>query len=473
MAGIAVLVADSGRPPWRATQLHSEQRRGGCDLGSADRPGHSIDTPQPSVALIRTCCCRPAAGVPSRRQMKAVILAGGLGTRLSEETGRPRQADDRDRRQADPLAHHEDLLAARHQRLRHLPGLQGLHDQGVLRQLLPAHLGRHVRPRPQRDAACIRTNAEPWRVTLVDTGERDHDRRSPASASASTSATSDLLLHLRRRRVRRRHRAAASRFHREQGTLATVTAVQPPGRFGALDIDGDAHRRASRKSRRATAAWINGGFFVLQPRVIDYIDGDATVLGTRAAGDGWRATASWRPIATTASGSPWIRCATRISSRSSGRSGNAPWKQLGLTRCSGPYAGRRVLVTGHTGLQGIVAGALAAAAGRRGGRAGARPRHAAVATGASLACPRHGRRVTFGMPPAWSRPVAVPPRDRAAPGGTAAGRRSYREPAATFAVNVGGLVNLFEAVRRCPSVRAVVNATTDKVYEAAASPGLP
>ncbi len=57
--------------------------------------------------------------------------------------------------------------------------------------------------------------------------------------------------------------------------LATVTAIQPPGRYGALDIDAE-RVLAFRKSPPVTAAWINGGFFVLEPGVIDYIDGDQT-----------------------------------------------------------------------------------------------------------------------------------------------------------------------------------------------------
>jgi glucose-1-phosphate cytidylyltransferase len=64
-------------------------------------------------------------------------------------------------------------------------------------------------------------------------------------------------------------------FHREQGTLATVTAVQPPGRFGALDLDR--HRITGfREKPDGDGGWINGGYFVLSPRVLDYIAGDAT-----------------------------------------------------------------------------------------------------------------------------------------------------------------------------------------------------
>ncbi|MEA2229382.1 MAG: glucose-phosphate cytidylyltransferase, partial [Solirubrobacteraceae bacterium] len=66
--------------------------------------------------------------------------------------------------------------------------------------------------------------------------------------------------------------------HREQGTLATVTAVQPAGRFGALDLDEGADRvTAFQEKPRGDGAWINGGFFVLSPEVGRYIDGDASV----------------------------------------------------------------------------------------------------------------------------------------------------------------------------------------------------
>ncbi|HEY8770849.1 MAG TPA: sugar phosphate nucleotidyltransferase, partial [Thermoleophilaceae bacterium] len=64
--------------------------------------------------------------------------------------------------------------------------------------------------------------------------------------------------------------------HRQQGVLATITAVQPPGRFGALDVDEDRIRGFQEKPA-GDGAWINGGFFVLSPRVETYIDGDLSV----------------------------------------------------------------------------------------------------------------------------------------------------------------------------------------------------
>ena len=76
--------------------------------------------------------------------------------------------------------------------------------------------------------------------------------------------------------------AALIAFHRKHGKLATVTAVQPPGRFGALDRRGRRGRGFVEKPR-GDGGWINGGFFVLSPKVLDYIDGDDDGLGARAA----------------------------------------------------------------------------------------------------------------------------------------------------------------------------------------------
>ena len=71
--------------------------------------------------------------------------------------------------------------------------------------------------------------------------------------------------------------AALLAFHRAHGRLATVTAVRPPARFGELRFDGDRVAHFAEKPQ-AAGGWINGGFFVLEPEVLDYIDGDATVF---------------------------------------------------------------------------------------------------------------------------------------------------------------------------------------------------
>ena len=146
--------------------------------------------------------------------------------------------------------------------------------------------------------------AEPWRVTLVDTGA-DTMTGGRLSACCATSSDDDVLLHLRRRRGRRRHRRA-DRLPPRAGTLATVTAVQPPGRFGALDstgraghgVQGEAAGRRRLDQRRLLRAG--------RPRSCDYIEGDDTSgSATRWSGlarDGqlcaFRHTGFWQPMDT-------------------------------------------------------------------------------------------------------------------------------------------------------------------------------
>lgn len=114
--------------------------------------------------------------------------------------------------------------------------------------------------------------AEPWRVTLVDTGENtltggrlkrvgDYVRADDAFCFTYGDGVADIDI---RRLVA---------FHHAHGKLATVTAVQPAGRYGALERDGDAVRGFAEKPR-GDGGWINGGFFVLSPECLAYIDGD-------------------------------------------------------------------------------------------------------------------------------------------------------------------------------------------------------
>jgi glucose-1-phosphate cytidylyltransferase len=121
-----------------------------------------------------------------------------------------------------------------------------------------------------------RKNAEPWRVTLVDTGEdtmtggrlkrvREFLGNEPFCCTYGDGVADvriDELL----------------AFHKKHGKLATVTAIQPPGRFGALDLEAGAVKSFQEKPR-GDGAWINGGFFVFDPAVIDrYIKDDSTLL---------------------------------------------------------------------------------------------------------------------------------------------------------------------------------------------------
>ena len=116
--------------------------------------------------------------------------------------------------------------------------------------------------------------AEPWRVTLVDTGEEtltggrlkrvsEYIQDDEAFCFTYGDGISDVNI------------TALIAYHHSHGKLATVTAVQPPGRYGALVRDGNAVKGFQEKPP-GDGAWINGGFFVLHPKVLEYIEGDQT-----------------------------------------------------------------------------------------------------------------------------------------------------------------------------------------------------
>jgi glucose-1-phosphate cytidylyltransferase len=115
--------------------------------------------------------------------------------------------------------------------------------------------------------------AEPWRVTMVDTGDlsqtggrlgrvRDYLDGDFCMTYGDGVGSIDI--------------GSLVRFHKEHGKLATMTAVQPPGRFGALELDGD-NVRSFLEKPQGDGGWINGGFFVLNPQVLDLIEGDKTI----------------------------------------------------------------------------------------------------------------------------------------------------------------------------------------------------
>jgi glucose-1-phosphate cytidylyltransferase len=145
-------------------------------------------------------------------------------------------------------------------------------------------------------------HAEPWRVTLVDTGDATQTggriRRVAAHVDDTFCMTygdglGDIDI------------SASIAFHRAHGRKATITAVQPPGRFGALDLDAERVVRF-REKPVGDDAWINGGFTVLSRDVIDQIDGDDSVweqapLQRLAAEDqlrAWRHHGFWQPMDT-------------------------------------------------------------------------------------------------------------------------------------------------------------------------------
>lgn len=205
--------------------------------------------------------------------MKAVILAGGLGTRLSEETAlRPKPMVEIGGR---PILWHIMKLYSAH----------GVNDfviccgyKGYVIKEYFANYFLHMSDVTFDIAFNTMTvherKAEAWKVTLVDTGDdtmtggrlkrvADYIRNEEAFCLTYGDGLSDVDI------------GRLIAFHREQGRIATVTAVAPPGRYGALDIESGIVTAFTEKPR-GDGGLINGGFFVLSPRVLDFIPGDTT-----------------------------------------------------------------------------------------------------------------------------------------------------------------------------------------------------
>lgn len=207
--------------------------------------------------------------------MKAVLLAGGLGTRISEETTvRPK-----------PMVEIGGLPIIWH--IMKLYAAHGVDDfiiccgyKGwVIKEYFATYFLR------QSDVTIdLRTNqmsfhrrdCEPWKVTLVDTGAntmtggRLKRVREYIGDEPFCFTYGDGVADIDIRRL--------IEFHRGHGALATMTTVQPAGRFGMVHLEAGSEQVTGFKEKpRGDGAWVNGGFFVLQPDVIDYVEGDATV----------------------------------------------------------------------------------------------------------------------------------------------------------------------------------------------------
>jgi glucose-1-phosphate cytidylyltransferase len=205
--------------------------------------------------------------------MKAVILAGGLGSRISEETGvRPKPMIEIG---AKPILWHIMKTYAAHDVTDFVVclGYRGY----VIKEFF-ANYYLHacdVTFDLARNAVEIhQSTAEPWRVTLVDTGD-DTMTGGRLGRVLGYLGNEDFCLTYGDG-VADVDITALVAYHRQQGRLATVTAVQPPGRFGALEIEGTAVTGFTEKPH-GDGGWINGGFFVLSPEVGRYIGGDDTV----------------------------------------------------------------------------------------------------------------------------------------------------------------------------------------------------
>jgi glucose-1-phosphate cytidylyltransferase len=237
-----------------------------------------------------------------RANVKVVILAGGLGTRLSEETQvRPKPMAEIGER---PLLWH----------IMKIFGHYGLTDfvvclgyKGyVVKEYFAnyfLHSSNVTFDLRERGVEVHDGEVEPWRVTLVDTGSDTQTGGRVKRVAGYLGDETFLLTYgdgLADVDI-----PALLAFHRAHGRLATVTAVQPLGRFGALELDDEQRRVTSFTEKPAgDGAWVNGGFFVLEPGVLDYITGDDTFFEheplERLALDGelmaYRHEGFWQPM---------------------------------------------------------------------------------------------------------------------------------------------------------------------------------
>ena len=254
--------------------------------------------------------------------MKAVILAGGLGTRISEETHlKPKPMIEIGGK---PILWHVLKIYSAH----------GINEfviccgyKGYLIKEYFANYFLHMSDvtfhMRTNSMEVHHKNAEPWEITVVDTGEqtltggrlkrvRDYVDDSTFCFTYGDGVSNIQIDEL-------------IKTHKENNKLATVTAVQPPGRYGLLDLDVAGSVKGFQEKPQGDGGWINGGFFVLEPAVFDLIDGDSTTWEQepmqQLAADGqlraYQHRGFWQPMDT-------LR--DRVLLEELWASGKAPWK---------------------------------------------------------------------------------------------------------------------------------------------------
>ncbi|QNI95412.1 glucose-1-phosphate cytidylyltransferase [Synechococcus sp. A15-127] len=254
--------------------------------------------------------------------MKAVILAGGFGTRISEETHlKPKPMIEVGGR---PILWHILKLYSNHGITEFVIccGYKGY----VIKEYFAnyfLHMSDVTFDMQLNKMEVHHKKAEPWRVTLVDTGENtqtggrlkrvmNHIQCDDAFCFTYGDGLSDIDI------------SAEIKFHNEHGKLATVMAVHPPGRYGALQCS-DMKVTGFTEKPRGDGGLINGGFFVLSPKVLDLISGDSTIWEDNPLSElanmgelmAFEHTGFWQPMDT-------LR--EKIVLEELWKSGNAPWK---------------------------------------------------------------------------------------------------------------------------------------------------
>lgn len=252
--------------------------------------------------------------------MKAVILAGGLGTRLSEETGiRPKPMVEIGGK---PILWH----------ILKIYSFYGINEfiicLGYKGYMIKEYFSNYSRYNGNITVD-IRNNTveyhnkirEPWKINLIDTGEKTSTGGRLARVKEYLSdepfcmTYGDGLGNVDIKKL--------IEFHFENNKLATLTAVQPPGRYGAIDFKGE--KIINFQEKRDESSWINGGFFVLNPEVIDLISGDDCMwedkplkfLASTHQLNAFKHFGFWHPMDT---------LKDRITLQNMCEENNAPWK---------------------------------------------------------------------------------------------------------------------------------------------------
>lgn len=254
--------------------------------------------------------------------MKAVILAGGLGTRIAEETHlKPKPMIEIGGR---PILWHIMKIYSAH----------GIHDfviccgykDYVIKEYFAnyfLHMSDVTFDMANNQMEVHHQKAEPWRVTLVDTGD-DTQTGGRLKRVASYLQDEETFCFTYGDGVADVDISAEIAFHKQHGKWATITAVQPPGRYGALQLEG-ANVTGFMEKPRGDGGLINGGFFVLSSQCLDLIDGDESswegkplaALASRAQLMAFEHKGFWLPMDT-------LRDKNRLDAL--WESGMAPWK---------------------------------------------------------------------------------------------------------------------------------------------------
>lgn len=204
--------------------------------------------------------------------MKCVILAGGLGTRISEETTvRPKPMVEVGGR---PILWHIMKIYAAHgvDEFIICLGYKGYMIKEYFANYF-LHMSDVTFDMRTNKTVVHHASAEPWSVTLVDTG--DHSMTGGRLRRVRAYLGNEDFFFTYGDGLADIDLTALVKAHRDGGRKATVTAVLPPGRYGALRLQGEAVTSFEEKPPGETG-WINGGFFVLSPTVLDYIEDDMT-----------------------------------------------------------------------------------------------------------------------------------------------------------------------------------------------------